>query len=112
MPVEQRDTRSQRCVSRLSCVAITKAAPSAWQRSRIRSSTWSAVCESRLAVGSSAITSARPLDQRARDRDALALAARERVGPVPACSCSPTASSCAATRSRRSAAGTPAMNSG
>ena len=43
-PSSSASTRSQRAVRRLSCVAITNAAPSAWQRSRIRSSTCSAVC--------------------------------------------------------------------
>ena len=50
---------------------MTKAAPSAWQRSRIRSSTWSAVCESRLAVGLHAHAHHRP--------DALSGGQRQRV---------------------------------
>ena len=39
LPSSSERTRSQRLVSRLSCVAITKAAPSAWPSSRISSST-------------------------------------------------------------------------
>ena len=81
-------------------------------RSRIKSNTWSAVCESRLAVGSSAMI------RLGRLIKARAMATRWRWPPESAsgkcwaCSCSPTAFSCAVTRSRLSAAGTPVRNRG
>jgi hypothetical protein len=50
----------------------------------------------------------RVVDQRARDGDALALAARQLVGPVASCGPSSTFSSAAFARSCRSRAGTPA----
>ena len=68
--------RSASAAMRGSCVTRTTVLPSAWSARR-RSRISSPVRESRLPVGSSARIDARPTDERARDRDPLALAARE-----------------------------------
>ena len=65
-----------------SCVTITKLVPSVCDSSSIRSKTVSAVPPSRLPVGSSASTQAGLRHQRARDRHALALAARQLARPM------------------------------
>ena len=64
-----------------SCVTSTMvmpARPSSWKSAM----TSTLVCESRLPVGSSARMQLRLVDERARDRDALLLPARELVGVV------------------------------
>ena len=86
-----------------SCVTMMTVLP-AWRLSdcSIFSTSW-AECESRLPVGSSATTSCGIGHQRAGDGDALLLAAGKLLGQMMLRSASPTISSAASTRRRRSA---------
>ena len=62
------------------CVTISAAAPERFTSPRRQSSTLRALASSRLPVGSSASSRRGRVDQRARDRGALRLAAGERAG--------------------------------
>ena len=81
-PSARNSTESAIAAAPASWVTITIVWPNSSTARRSSSSTSRLAFESRLPVGSSANTTAGPRDQRARDRDALRLAAGELVGPV------------------------------